>query len=64
MSMDEETLKKALLELGWRWVYYTGNGDACVVTEGEYVVGDIEKSMILVPPDCIWKEPILCTDYF
>lgn len=61
--MNEEELKQELIKLGWRWAYLTGHGDNENVYEtidGKYyVVGDIEKSNVLVPPVCIWDKPEL-----
>lgn len=66
--MNEDELKLALVKLGWRYVYLGGHGDTealCETKDGEtMVVGDAEKSMILVPPDCIWDKPIPYSEYF
>lgn len=62
--MNEEELKNGLLKLGWRWVYVSGHGDTEPISEGEFVVGDIEKSMVLAPPDCIWDEPETLAKYW
>jgi len=63
-KMEEEQLIKELKKLGWRYCYYGGHGEVEPVIDGDFVVGDIEKSSILVPPDCIWKDPIKYVDYF
>lgn len=65
--MTEELIKQ-LEALGWKQVYYTGNGTECPIQaliDGEqYIVGDIEKSNILVPPDCLWEKPEKYDDYY
>ena len=66
--MAEDELKLELIKLGWRWVYLAGHGDTEAVHETKdgqtMVVGDVEKSMILVPPKCIWDEPVPSNEYY
>lgn len=62
--MTEEELKKGLIALGWKWVYVHGHGQDEPVSEGEFVVGEIEKDMVLVPPTSLFKEPIPYEKYF
>lgn len=65
--MKEEELIEELKKLGWHYCYLGGHGDTEAVTEiidGEhFVVGDIEKSNILVSPDCIWEKPEKYSEY-
>lgn len=60
----EEELKKGLLALGWRWVYVPGHGNDEPIIEGDFVIGEIEKGNVLVPPDCVWDKPIPYKDYY
>ena len=60
----EDYAKNLLMSLGWRFAYLCGHGDNEVVTDGGMVIGDIEKSSVLVPPNCIWDEPEKIEDYF
>lgn len=64
MENTQESAIEYLKSIGWRYVYFPGGGDIEEITEGAYVVGDIEKSNILVPPDCIWEEPVENSKYY
>lgn len=62
--MNEEQLKAELIKLGWKWVYVHGHGQEESVSEGDFVVGDVEKSMVLAPPDVLFDEPTPYNEYF
>lgn len=64
MEKKETELKDALKALGWREVYVHGHGDTEAVSEGDFVIGDIEKSVVMIPPKCVWDEPVPYLKYF
>jgi hypothetical protein len=64
MNMNEKELIAELEKLGWKLAYLGGHGDTEAVQVGDFVVGDIEKSSVLVPPSCLWKEPVPAIDYW
>ena len=67
LSREDELIEE-LKKLGWHYAYLCGHGDTEAISEvidGEsYVVGDIEKSQILVPPSCIWEEKVKSNNYY
>ncbi len=60
---QNEHLKK-LLEQGWKIGYVMGHGTDEPVTNGEYVIADIEKNTVLIPPSSLFEEPIKYENYF
>ena len=59
--MNEEQLIAELEKLGWVYGYLTGHGDSenvfKTIGDKSMVVADVEKTMILCPPDSVHKEP-------
>jgi hypothetical protein len=64
----EKELIEQLEKLGWRLGYLGGHGDTEAVhkqVEGEtLVIGDIEKSRVLIPPEAVWEDPIKYSNYY
>lgn len=60
-SEKEAALIVQLEKLGWRYAYLSGHGDSeCAFDEVDnkwLVVADVEKCMILCPPESIAKTP-------
>ena len=66
--MNEEEYIQKLLDLGWKWGYVFGHGNdepAGGFIDGEqYVIADVEKSSVLIPPKYLFGKPIKYEDYF
>lgn len=54
-----EELIQELLDRGFKWGYLSGHGDCeYVYGEGGLIIGDIEKTNVLIRPEDLYKEPI------
>ncbi len=62
-SSDEGAIE-VLIAAGWRKGYVHGHGNDEPVSDGDEVIGDVEKVTVLVPPDALFAEPISMKKYF
>lgn len=64
----ETELIKQLIAMGWRYGYVYGHGDsepAGAEINGEsFIIADLEKSSVLIPPKELFKEPVPYKEWF
>jgi hypothetical protein len=63
-EIKTEELLKELENRGFKQGYLSGHGTDEAVTEGEFVIADVEKCRIIIFPQDVWKEPVNINDYF
>lgn len=53
-----------LLSLGWKWGLVCGHGTDEPAQNGEYIIADLEKKRVLIPPQVLFEKPIKYDEYF
>jgi hypothetical protein len=66
ITKEEKDLISKLEKLGWKYGYLGGHGRAEPVSsrDGKFVIGDIEKSNIIIPPNCLYENPVPYDEYY
>ena len=62
--MTREELVAELEKIGFKWGYCHGHGDSEPCSNGDFVIADIEKEMVLIPPETLFKEPVNSSDWW
>lgn len=63
--MTREELEKELIEKhGYKQGYVFGHGDSEPVGSGDFIIADVEKDYVLVPPESLFKDPVPYDEWF